>query len=80
MNDVAELVVTCGSWQEAQRIADKLLERQLIASAELLAAGPSTIKLVITALAARFAAIEQELARLPHHRGETAYLPVRDGD
>lgn len=29
-----ELVLTCGSWQEAQSIADRLLEERLIACAE----------------------------------------------
>lgn len=31
-----ELVLTCGSWQEAQRIVDSLLEQKLIACAEFL--------------------------------------------
>lgn len=29
-----ELVLTCGSWQEAQRIADALLEQKLVACVE----------------------------------------------
>jgi periplasmic divalent cation tolerance protein len=31
-----ELVLTCGSWQEAQRIVDHLLEHKLIACAKFL--------------------------------------------
>jgi uncharacterized protein involved in tolerance to divalent cations len=31
-----ELVLTCGSWQEAQRIADSLLEKSLVNSVEIL--------------------------------------------
>lgn len=31
-----ELVLTCGSWQEAQRIVDKLLADKLIACAEFI--------------------------------------------
>lgn len=31
-----ELVLTCGSWQEAQRIVDQLLEQKLIACAEFI--------------------------------------------
>lgn len=31
-----QLVLTCGSWQEAQRIVDRLLEQKLIACAEFI--------------------------------------------
>ncbi len=31
-----QLVLTCGSWQEAQRIVDTLLEKRLIACAEFI--------------------------------------------
>ena len=31
-----ELVLTCGSWQEAQRIADVLLEKKLVACVEFM--------------------------------------------
>lgn len=33
-DEFVELVLTCGSWQEAQRIVDSLLEQKLIACAE----------------------------------------------
>lgn len=36
MNNFVELVLTCGSWQEAQRIADKLLEQKLVACVEFI--------------------------------------------
>jgi periplasmic divalent cation tolerance protein len=32
--NVVELVLTCGSWQEAQRIADSLLDKKLVACVE----------------------------------------------
>ena len=34
--DPIELVLTCGSWQQAQRIVDSLLEQKLIACAEFI--------------------------------------------
>lgn len=34
MSKLVELVLTCGSWQEAQRIADALLEQRLVACVE----------------------------------------------
>ena len=36
MSDITEFVLTCGSWQEAQRIVDSLLEKKLIACAEFI--------------------------------------------
>lgn len=35
-NEPAELVLTCGSWQEAQNIADELLEKGLVACVEFM--------------------------------------------
>jgi periplasmic divalent cation tolerance protein len=35
-SDFVELVLTCGSWQEAQRITDALLEKHLVACVEML--------------------------------------------
>src|SRR5947209_8786221 len=32
--DFVELVLTCGSWQEAQAVADALLEKNLVACVE----------------------------------------------
>jgi uncharacterized protein involved in tolerance to divalent cations len=34
--ELVELVLTCGSWQEAQRIVDTLLEKRLAVHTELL--------------------------------------------
>lgn len=36
MFNPVELILTCGSWQEAQRIVDKLLSDKLIACAEFI--------------------------------------------
>lgn len=33
-SDFVELLLTCGSWQEAQRITDALLEQKLVACVE----------------------------------------------
>lgn len=35
-NEPAELVLTCGSWQEAQNIADELLDKGLVACVEFM--------------------------------------------
>lgn len=34
MTQYVELVLSCGSWQEAQKIADSLLEKKLVACVE----------------------------------------------
>lgn len=34
MSQFVELVLSCGSWQEAQKIADSLLEKKLVACVE----------------------------------------------
>jgi periplasmic divalent cation tolerance protein len=34
MSDFVEIVLTCGSWQEAQSITDALLEKKLVACVE----------------------------------------------
>ena len=36
MSDFVEMVLGCGSWQEAQRIADVLLEKRLVARVEMM--------------------------------------------
>lgn len=36
MANPVELVLTCGSWQEAQKIADVLLEKRLVACVEFI--------------------------------------------
>lgn len=73
--DFVELILTCGSWQEAQRIADALLELRLIACVEFLEIkskyhwqgkleGSKEIKLIMTSVAHHFDTIEAEVAKL----------------
>lgn len=62
-----ELVLTCGSWQEAQHIADHLLEAQLVVSAELLKS--DGIKLIVTTAEKFYSDVEAEIQKL--HRSET---------
>ena len=75
MTDFVELVLTCGSWQEAQRIADSLLEKRLVACAEFLEIKSKSwwrnrleetdeIKLILQSVADNFEKIEKEVARL----------------
>lgn len=70
-----ELVLKCGSWQEAQRIADRLLEKRLVACVEFLAIKSKyrwqgkldeadEIKLVMETVADNFDEIEAEVAKL----------------
>ncbi|HEY5442013.1 MAG TPA: divalent cation tolerance protein CutA [Candidatus Saccharimonadales bacterium] len=78
-----ELVLTCGSWQEAQRIADSLLEKRLIACAEFMEVKSKyhwkdhlqeskEIKLIMESIADNFDKIETEVAKL--HSYETFVL------
>lgn len=78
-----ELVLTCGSWQEAQRIVDSLLEKQLIACAEFIPVKSKfrwkesiqendEIKLIMQSAAHYFDEIEAEVAKL--HSYETFVL------
>ena len=70
-----ELVLTCGSWQEAQRIVDHLLEQKLIACAKFLPIEYKSwlygelgtvkeVKLFMESLADKFEQIESEVAAL----------------
>jgi periplasmic divalent cation tolerance protein len=78
-----ELVLTCGSWQEAQRIADALLEQRLIACAEFIEIKSKyhwhsnleenkEIKLIMETIADNFDKVETEVAKL--HSYETFVL------
>lgn len=78
-----ELALTCGSWQEAQRIVDVLLEKRLIACAELMEIkskyhwqekleGSNEIKLLMETISDNFKKIEAEVAKL--HSYETFVL------
>lgn len=59
--------MTCGSWQEAQRIADELLQKYLVGRVEFLEvdvqqwrdSGTREIKLVMETLAQKLESIEQ---------------------
>ena len=81
--DFVELVLTCGSWQEAQRIVDALLEQRLIACAEFMEVKSKyhwqgkleenkEIKLVMETVADNFKKVEAEVAKL--HSYETFVL------
>jgi periplasmic divalent cation tolerance protein len=70
-----ELVLTCGSWQEAQRIVDSLLEKRLIACAEFMEVqskyhwkgklqDDKEIRLVMESAAHLFDSIEEEVRKL----------------
>jgi len=80
---IVELFLTCGSWQEAQRIVDRLLELRLIACAELLpikskftwkgsVQESDEIKLIMKSAEHCFVAIEAEVTKL--HSYETFVL------
>ena len=75
MTDFVELVLTCGSWQEAQRIADVLLEKHLVACVEMMeiksryrwhgeVVSGDEIKLIMETVAANFEDIEAEVKKL----------------
>jgi periplasmic divalent cation tolerance protein len=83
MADFVQLVLTCGSWQEAQRIADSLLEKRLVACIEFLEIKSKyhwqdkleenkEIKLIMESIATHFDQIETEIAKL--HSYETFVL------
>lgn len=78
-----QMVLTCGSWQEAQRIVDSLLEKQLIACAEFIPIKSKfrwkesieendEIKLIMESAEHYFDQIEAEIAKL--HSYETFVL------
>jgi periplasmic divalent cation tolerance protein len=81
--DYQELVLTCGSWQEAQAIVDVLLEKRLIACAEFIEIKSkyhwdgkleenNEIKLIMGTIADKFDSIEAEVTKL--HSYETFVL------
>ena len=85
MLNPVELVLTCGSWQEAQKITDALLEKRLVACVEQMEIRSKNwwqgaiedtkeIKLVMKTLAEKFEAIEAEIKR--HHSYETFVLEM----
>jgi periplasmic divalent cation tolerance protein len=73
--DFVDLVLTCGSWQEAQRIADSLLENRLVACVEFLEVKSKSwwrdrleetdeIKLITQSVADNFGKIEAVVAKM----------------
>jgi uncharacterized protein involved in tolerance to divalent cations len=82
---LVELFLTCGSWQEAQKIADSLLEQKLVACVEFIEIQSKfqwkgeleeskEIKLIMTSIAEHFATIETEVAKL--HSYDTFVLKM----
>ena len=78
-----QLVLTCGSWQEAQKIADVLLNKRLVACVEMLEVRSKyhwqgaleeakEIKLIMESIADHFEHIEKEVKKL--HSYETFVL------
>ena len=68
-SNLIELLLSCSSWQQAQRIADSLLSKQLIRSAQFLetsaqSPGLTEIKLIMHSLKERISEIEAEIAEL----------------
>lgn len=70
-----ELILKCGSWQEAQAIADALLEKHLVACVEFLeiksryhwhgkVEEANEIKLVMETVAGNFDKVETEVTKL----------------
>lgn len=70
-----QLVLTCGSWQEAQRIVDSLLEQKLIACAEFIPVKSKfrwkekveeadEIKLIMESATHLFEKVEEEVRKL----------------
>jgi periplasmic divalent cation tolerance protein len=83
MDKFVDLVLTCGSWQEAQRITDVLLEQKLVACVEQIEIQSKylwhsaieenkEIKLVMKSIAEHFDKVEAEVAKL--HSYETFVL------
>jgi uncharacterized protein involved in tolerance to divalent cations len=73
--EFVELVLTCGSWQEAQRIADRLLERHLVACVEFMEIKSKSwwrdrleetdeIKLIMQSVTDNFEAVEKAVTKL----------------
>ena len=80
-----ELVLTCGSWQEAQKITDALLAKKLVACVEQMEIRSKNwwqgaiedtkeIKLIMTSIAEKFNAVEAEIKK--HHSYETFVLQM----
>lgn len=82
-SEFVELVLTCGSWQEAQHITDALLEKHLVACVEMVnitskyhwqgkVEEANEVKLIMETVAENFDAVEAEAKKL--HSYETFVL------
>jgi periplasmic divalent cation tolerance protein len=78
-NNFVELVLTCGSWQEAQKIADHLLEQKLVACVEMMEVQSKfwwehklevakEIKLIMESVADNFDKVEAELTKIHSYK------------
>ncbi len=83
MAQFVELVLSCGSWQEAQKIADSLLEKKLVACVEFFETKSkyhwqgeletaNEVKLIMHSVEHLFDAVETEIKQL--HGYETFVL------
>ena len=83
MIEATELFLTCGSWQEAQRIVDALLDKRLIACAEFIPikskfswkgqhSEADEVKLIMLSIEDYFDKVEKVVAKL--HSYETFVL------
>jgi periplasmic divalent cation tolerance protein len=74
-----ELALTCGSWQEAQTIADSLLDKHLVACVEMLEVKSqyhwqgnkertTEVKLLMHTIMDKWEKIEAEVKRLLSHK------------
>ncbi len=79
MSQFVELVLSCGSWQEAQGIADSLLEKRLVACVEFFETKSkyhwqgdletaNEIKLIMHSAAHLFEKVEAEVKKLHSYK------------
>ena len=80
-----ELILTCGSWQEAQKITDKLLAKKLVACVEMMEIKSKylwrqgiedikEIKVIMETIADNFEKVEKEVKK--HHSYKTFVLQM----
>ncbi|MEJ0072524.1 MAG: divalent cation tolerance protein CutA [Candidatus Saccharibacteria bacterium] len=85
MTDFVEVVLTCGSWQEAQKVTDALLASKLVACVEQMEISSKNwwkgsieqnkeVKLIMETVAGKFDAIEAEVKK--HHSYDTFVLQM----
>lgn len=76
-NNLVELVLSCGSWQEAQRVADSLLEKKLVASVEFLEQHePQGVKLIMQSAEHLLDTIQSEIATLKTEAFALQQIPI----